>query len=112
MITQTYRPQKFSDVAGQELNKRILKAIVKRPQDSPRSILMAGEYGTGKTTCARIFARALNCENPHDGEPCGKCNSCKEDIGYSSYYAEYDAAVIGNVEKIIVTGKQIGRAHV
>ena len=49
---------------------------------------------------ARIFARALNCENPKNGEPCCKCANCIEDIDSCYYYQEYDAAVVGSVDNI------------
>ena len=63
MLTQKFRPRTFSEVAGQNLVKDLLKAIVKNPENAPKSIILEGEYGTGKTTCARILARALNCKN-------------------------------------------------
>ena len=99
MITQEFRPKRFSEIAGQDLNKRILSAIVRDPSLAPRSLILCGEYGTGKTTAARIFAKALNCEKAGP-EPCLVCASCQESIESSPYYAEYDAAVVGNVETI------------
>lgn len=101
MLTQTSRPQTFDEVAGQKLNINILKAIVKNPKQSPRSLIFQGQFGTGKSTMARIFARALNCLHPHaDGSPCMRCDNCKEDILNTYYYQEYDSAVVGNVDKV------------
>lgn len=101
IITQIYRPQKFEDVAGQELVKELLKSIVKNPDTAPKSIILQGEYGTGKTTCARIFAKALNCKyKSKDGDACGQCEFCKSNIENTMYYEEFDSAMIGNVSDI------------
>ena len=62
VLTNELRPMKFEDMAGQDLNKRILKSIVDTPENAPKSLILQGSFGTGKTTSARIFARALNCE--------------------------------------------------
>ena len=101
MITQEFRPQQFKNVAGQELVKSLLQSIVKNPDTAPKSIILQGEYGTGKTTCARIFAKALNCKNKTpDGDACGLCESCKANIENTLYYDEFDSAMTGNVSDI------------
>lgn len=100
MITQEVRPQRFEDVAGQELVKDLLKAIVKNPQSAPKSLILQGEYGTGKTTCARILAKALNCPYSDKGDACGECEFCKTNIENTIYYEEFDSALIGNVSDI------------
>ena len=72
-----YRPQKFSDVSSQEFVTQTLKnAIVSKK--IAHSYLLSGPRGVGKTTIARIFAKALNCPNMKEGEPCNKCDSCIE----------------------------------
>lgn len=101
MITQECRPKLFREVSGQNLPKTVLKAICKSPATSPRTIILEGEYGTGKTTCARIFAKALNCKyKMKDGDACGKCEDCQNDISKSIYYEEYDSSIIGNITDI------------
>lgn len=100
MITQQYRPKTFKEVAGHKNITDVLKCIVKSPDNSPRTIILQGEFGTGKTTCARILARALNCPNQKDGEPCGNCPICNSDLDLSPFYAEYDSAVVGGVDQI------------
>jgi DNA polymerase III subunit gamma/tau len=100
MITQEYRPKTFKDVAGQKHVVETLKCIAKNPENSPKTIILQGEFGTGKTTCARILARALNCPNAVNGEPCGNCPVCNSDLDISPFYMEYDSAVIGNVDTI------------
>lgn len=101
MITQQCRPKTYDEVAGQDLNIKILKAISQNPETAPRSLIFQGSFGCGKSTCARIFARALNCKHPKaDGSPCGKCDNCLADINNTYFYQEFDASVIGNVDEI------------
>lgn len=75
-LYREYRPQKFSDVLGQDRVVNVLKNQVKSGQIS-HAYLFAGERGCGKTTCAKIFAKAINCLNPIDSSPCGECENCK-----------------------------------
>lgn len=75
-LYREYRPQKFSDVLGQDRVVNVLKNQVKSGQIS-HAYLFAGERGCGKTTCAKIFAKAINCLNPIDSSPCGQCENCK-----------------------------------
>ena len=75
-LYREYRPQKFSDVLGQDRVVNVLKNQIKSGQIS-HAYLFAGERGCGKTTCAKIFAKAINCLNPIDSSPCGECENCK-----------------------------------
>ncbi|MCD6217095.1 ATP-binding protein, partial [bacterium] len=75
-LYRKYRPELFSEVIGQEHVKRTLKNAIKLDQIS-HAYLFSGPRGTGKTTVARIMARAVNCTDLQDGEPCGKCDNCK-----------------------------------
>lgn len=103
MLTLEMRPQTFSAMAGQDLVRKSLLHICKDPSNSPHTILLEGSFGSGKTTAARIFAKALNCPNQlPNGDACGKsdCPICGHDIQDSMFYSEYDSAVIGNVENI------------
>lgn len=71
-----FRPKKFSDVIGQEhITKTLMNAI--KSERMHHAYLFSGPRGVGKTTTARILARALNCLNPQDGEPCNECLNCK-----------------------------------
>ena len=70
-----YRPLVFSDVCGQDNITRVLKHEVSTGNIS-HAYLFHGSRGTGKTTCAKILARAVNCESPVNGDPCGKCDAC------------------------------------
>lgn len=90
-------------MAGQPLVKSVMKAIIKDPDNAPRSIILEGAYGTGKTTSCRILAKALNC--PHkdkEGNPCNKdsCPICSQDLNQCSFYTEYDASIVGTVDKM------------
>ena len=101
MLTLEQRPHTFADMAGQDLVKKSLLHICKDPENAPKTLLLCGPYGSGKTTAARIFARALNCQNPlPNGDACGVCAQCKSDIQDSMFYSEYDAAIVGNVEAV------------
>ena len=76
MFYHKYRPKFFKDVIGQEIVVKILKNFLKHNKP-PHGYLFTGERGTGKTSIARIYAKALNCLNLNDSEPCGSCYICK-----------------------------------
>lgn len=75
-LYRKYRPRVFSDVYGQDHIVNVLVNQIKGDRVS-HAYLFTGSRGTGKTTCAKIFARAINCKSPIDGSPCGKCEACK-----------------------------------
>lgn len=77
VIARKWRPQTFSDVVGQTHVVRTLKNAIQSGRIA-HAYLFVGPRGIGKTTLARIFAKALNCENPRNGEPCCECASCRE----------------------------------
>ena len=74
-LYRKYRPMRFGDVVGQQHITETLRRQVAAGRTSHAYIFVGGR-GTGKTTCAKILARALNCENPQSGEPCNACPSC------------------------------------
>ncbi len=75
-LYRKYRPLTFSDVVGQEHITTTLRHQVENGTFS-HAYLFTGSRGTGKTTCAKILARAINCLNPQNGDPCGVCENCK-----------------------------------
>ncbi len=99
-FARKYRPRFFSEVIGQEVPVRILKNAV-RSGKVAHAYIFAGPRGVGKTTVARILAKALNCINPKDGEPCGKCENCLEiDRGNFPDLIEMDAASNRGIDDI------------
>ena len=74
-LYRQYRPTRFADVIGQEHITTTLRNQVSSDRPA-HAYLFCGTRGTGKTTSARILARAVNCLSPEDGEPCGKCEAC------------------------------------
>lgn len=89
-----YRPQRFENVLGQRNVIKIIKALIKRKRGFQQSYILAGHHGIGKTSIGRILARALLCDDPKEGEPCDKCESCISILekGYSDAFEEIDAA--------------------
>ena len=101
VLYRKYRPQKFAEVVGQEHVVQTLTNSIKGNNIS-HAYLFSGPRGSGKTTIARLFAKAINCEKPTDGfEPCNKCSSCLEIMaGNSMDLVEIDAASHTGVEDI------------
>ena len=99
-LYRKWRPKTFDEVVGQEHITRTLKKQVETGRLS-HAYLFVGTRGTGKTTCARILAKAVNCENPQNGNPCGKCASCRAiDEGTALDIVEMDAASNSKVEDV------------
>lgn len=95
-----WRPSRFREVVGQEGPVRILQNSVKKGETS-HAYLFAGPRGTGKTSVARILAKAINCENSRDGEPCNECSSCKKiEEGTVLDIVEIDGASNRGIDKI------------
>lgn len=99
-LYRKWRPRTFASVIGQNDITDTLKNAIKRGTIS-HAFLFAGPRGTGKTSCAKIFAKALNCINLQDGEPCNKCANClAADKGAMADIMEIDAASNNGVDEI------------
>lgn len=99
-LYRKYRPQNFSDMTGQEHITKILKNQIVSSKIS-HAYIFSGTRGTGKTTAAKIFARAINCLNNQDGEPCNECEACRSILeGNTTDVVEMDAASNNSVENI------------
>ncbi|WP_300410755.1 DNA polymerase III subunit gamma/tau [Lagierella sp.] len=99
-IYREYRPKTFDQVLGQDQVTQVLKNQVKNNLIS-HAYIFSGTRGTGKTSCAKILARAINCLNPQDGSPCNKCENCKRILSEESFdIVEMDAASNRRIEDI------------
>lgn len=96
-LYRKYRPKRFGEVIGQEHITDVLLNQV-RTGRTAHAYLFSGSRGTGKTSTARILARALNCLDPQDGEPCGECEACRMNIAESIDIIEMDAASNSGVD--------------
>ena len=100
VLYRKYRPRVFSDVVGQEHITSTLSKEIESGKVS-HAYLFTGSRGTGKTTCAKILSKAVNCLNPIDGNPCNECEICRGiDDGTIVDVAEIDAASNNGVENI------------
>ncbi|MFH1973837.1 MAG: DNA polymerase III subunit gamma/tau [Patescibacteria group bacterium] len=104
-ISRTYRPKTFGDITGQDTVKETLRKEVASGKLG-HAYLFSGPRGIGKTTAARIFAKALNCVDQKDGEPCNACASCQDMMNSRSLdVIEMDAAShtgVDNVREAII----------
>ncbi len=99
-LYRKYRPKNFGEVIGQEKIIKILRAAIELKRTA-HAYLFSGPRGIGKTTVARILAKALNCENVKNGEPCNKCAACQTiNEGKSFDIVEIDAASNTGVDNI------------
>jgi DNA polymerase-3 subunit gamma/tau len=99
-LYRRYRPRRFGELKGQEHVVKVLRNAVLEDRVG-HAYLFSGPRGTGKTSSARILAKVLNCEQPQDGEPCGRCASCVAvDAGASFDVHELDAASNNGVDNI------------
>jgi len=102
-----YRPQTFDTVVGQQHITITLKNAI-RTGHLAHAFLFCGPRGVGKTTCARILAKTINCENSVDGEACDTCHSCKSfNEGTSMNIHELDAASNNSVDDIRTLVEQV-----
>ena len=100
VLYRKYRPKVFSDVVGQEHITSTLSKEIETGKIS-HAYLFTGSRGTGKTTCAKILSKAVNCLNPVNGNPCNECEICKGlDSGAILDVVEIDAASNNGVDSI------------
>ena len=100
VLYRKWRPQVFSDVVGQPHITRTLSAEV-RENRLAHAYLFTGSRGTGKTTCAKILSKAINCLHPVNGDPCNECEICRGiDNGTLLDIVEIDAASNRGIDDI------------
>lgn len=99
-LYRVYRPKNFNDIVGQEHIVRTLKNQIES-QNVGHAYLFCGTRGTGKTSTAKIFSRAVNCTDLHDNEPCNECENCREILEDKTMdVVEIDAASNNSVDDI------------
>ena len=99
-LYRKWRPTDFDDVCGQDRITDILKYEVANDKVS-HAYLFCGSRGTGKTSCAKILAKAVNCENSQNGNPCNRCEACRSiDSGIATDVIEMDAASNNGVDNV------------
>ncbi len=99
-LYRVWRPRTFSEMVGQEAIRKTLRNQVRTGRIA-HAYLFCGSRGTGKTSAAKIMARAINCLDPRDGDPCGECESCRAILAEQSLDVyEMDAASNSRVEEI------------
>ena len=98
VLYRKYRPDSFDTVVGQDYTVKMLRNAIETGKNA-HAYIFTGPRGTGKTSSAKIFAKALNCEHPIDGNPCGKCESCLH-FNESPDIIEIDAASNNGVDEI------------
>lgn len=109
-LTAKYRPRRFAEVAGQDAVKAILSRASATGKIAP-AYMFSGTRGVGKTTIARIFAKALNCEKAPAAEPCNECRLCRQaNAGSAVDIIEIDAASHGGVGDVRALKEDVGYA--
>ena len=101
-LYRKWRPQTFDDVCGQEHITSVLRYEVSNNALS-HAYLFCGSRGTGKTTCAKILSKAVNCESPVDGSPCGKCASCRDirdEVAYTPSSLRFRVYIVDEVHML------------
>ena len=108
VLYRNFRPKTFNEVIGQD---HIVKTLTSQVSNGSfgHAYLFCGTRGTGKTSCAKIFARGVNCQNPQNGNPCGKCDACLSNLnGGNLDIVEIDAASNNRVDEIRDLREKVG----
>src|SRR3954454_21434841 len=98
-LAEKYRPRTFEQVVAQETAVKILSGLI-HPEKRGGHVILYGPAGTGKTTLARLYGKALHCKSPNEGSPCYECYLCRQAESHGFGYVEIDGSKGHSIDSV------------